>query len=137
MRWTPLKQRLTKVQAVYDTAPETVALWDLVPEERRKAFQDACRIMAMNVEYWLRQRLAMVYPYPDPRHERRLVRWLLHAGGTVHQYGAVLTITLEHRVRRGPVGSHQGRRSATSCRCSLPQTREFSREESSSQRGQH
>ena len=28
---------------------------------------------------WPRQRLAMVYP--DPRHERRLARWLLQAGG--------------------------------------------------------
>ena len=79
-------------------------LWGLVPEERRKAFhyqakafQDACRIMATNGEYWLRQRLAMVYP--DPRHERRLARWLLQAGGTVHQEGTVLTITLERPAR--------------------------------------
>ena len=103
-RWTRLHQRLTAVQAAYEATPETVALWDLVPEERRqafhyqtKAFQDACRVIAMNGEYWLRQRLAAVYP--DPRHERRLVRWLLQAGGTVHHAGTVLTITLDRPAR--------------------------------------
>ncbi|MCL4352205.1 MAG: hypothetical protein M1318_06110, partial [Firmicutes bacterium] len=47
---------------------------------QNKALKDPCRIIAINGEHWLRQRLALVYP--DPRHERTLIRWLLGAGGT-------------------------------------------------------
>lgn len=103
-RWAQLQHRLAMISADYEAAPETVGLWDLVPAEQRqaftfqnKAFQDACRIIAINGEHWLRQRLALVYP--DPRHERTLIRWLLGAGGTVQRDGTTLTIVLDRPVR--------------------------------------
>ena len=103
-RWAQLRQRLLTVSAAYEAAPEQVALWDLVPEDRRhvftfqqKAFQDACRIIAVNGEHWIRRQLAPLYP--DPRHERRLVQWLLRARGTVRWDSDHLEITLERPAR--------------------------------------
>ena len=81
-----------------------VPLWDLVPEERRQAFtfqtqafQDACRIIAINGEHWLRQRLTAIYP--DPRHERQLIRWLIGARGTIQCAEHTITVVLERPPR--------------------------------------
>ena len=90
---------MTAVVAAYEAAPETVPLWDLVPEDRRraftfhnKAFQDACRVIAINGEHWLRQQVAPLYP--NPRHERPLMRWLLQARGRITYREGTIEIAL-------------------------------------------
>ncbi len=103
-RWAKLHGELTEVVTAYEAAPETVPLWDLVPEDRRraftfhhKAFQDACRIIAINGEHWLRQRVTAIYP--NPRHERVLMRWLLHARGSFSYRQTTLWVELERPPR--------------------------------------
>ena len=103
-RWTKLHAELTQVVTAYEAAPETVPLWDLVPEDRRraftfhnKAFQDACRIIAINGEHWLRQRVTAIYP--NPRHERVLMRWLLRARGSFRYRETTLWVELERPPR--------------------------------------
>ncbi|MCL4520075.1 MAG: hypothetical protein M1415_00570 [Firmicutes bacterium] len=98
-RWAQLQSKLTAVVAAYEAAPETVPLWDLVPEDRRraftfhnKAFQDACRVIAINGEHWLRQQVAPLYP--NPRHERPLMRWLLQARGRITYREGTIEIAL-------------------------------------------
>jgi transposase len=103
-RWAKLQAALTEVTTAYEGAPETVSLWDLVPEERRqaftfhnKAFQDACRIIAINGEHWLRQRVTALYP--NPRHERVLMRWLLRARGSFRYRETTVWVELERPPR--------------------------------------
>ena len=103
-RWTQLQQQRTALSAALDAEPKTLPFAEVVPAERRKtffrrrkAFQDACRVMAMNGEYWLRTQL--VQYYPNPRHERALARWLVGASGWVHQDDRTLHITLVRPAR--------------------------------------
>ncbi len=103
-RWAKLQAKLTEVVTAYEAAPETVPLWDLVPEDRRraftfhnKAFQDGCRIIAINGEHWLRQRVTAIYP--NPRHERVLMRWLLRARGSFSYRETTLWVELERPPR--------------------------------------
>ena len=103
-RWTQLQQQRTALSAALDAEPKTVPFAEVVPAERRKiffrrrkAFQDACRVTAMNGEYWLRTQL--VQYYPNPRHERALARWLVGTSGWVHQDDRTLHITLVRPAR--------------------------------------
>jgi len=89
---------------VVESARETVPLWDLVPEDRRraftfhnKAFHDACRIIAINGAHWLRQRVTAIYP--NPCHERVLMRWLLRGWGSSSYHETTLWVELERPPR--------------------------------------
>ena len=104
IQWTQLQERRAALAAAVDAEPETVPLADLAPREhrqtfvrQRKAFQDACRVIAINGEYWLREQLGPYYP--NPRHQRALARWLVRSTGWVRQEGQTLHITLVRPAR--------------------------------------
>ena len=98
-RWAELTDELAVVERALKTTPTRLRRTDLVRQSRREAFdygpkmvQDLVRVVALNAEHSLRDLMQEVYP--NPRHERRLVRMLLNAPGQYDFDGRTLSVTV-------------------------------------------
>jgi hypothetical protein len=98
-RWAQMTDELAIVEKQLETTPTRLRRADLVRQSRREAFtygpkmvQDLIRVVALNAEHSLRDHMQDVYP--NPRHERRLVRMLLNAPGQYDFDGRTLSVTV-------------------------------------------
>jgi len=98
-RWAQLTEAFSDAKNALETMPTRMRWADMVERQGREAFdygpkmvQDLARVVALNAEHWLRD--VVQENYPNPRHERRLSRALLHAPGTYEVQGNTLAITV-------------------------------------------
>jgi hypothetical protein len=104
-QWQAMADELAAVDEGLGRTPTRLSWAEYVEQTGREAFtygpklvQDVLRVVALNAEHALRE--VVREDYPNPRHERRLVRMMLHAPGTYQLQDSSLTVRLRGPERR-------------------------------------